>query len=265
MADLDWFPVEPGRYLKNTLHLTARQHGAYWLWIFAAFEARGDLPGTDAGLMAIGKLTPKDWKEDGQTLKAFLTREGDKWVHEFARHLRADAEERVSAKSRAGQEGARKRWDGRRKGDANGTAMASPPISQWQNDAHLHLHLQQQEQDLTPTDQVERAAARPRTPKEKADGKFKLPADWRPDVDCRAYAQDRGLDPDCTADVFTDHFHNRKGKSERRDAAGWVKRWEIWCRADAARPVGTTAVRPVRPAGGGDAFYDQLARIADRD
>lgn len=135
MADLDWFPVEPGRYLKNTLHLTTRQHGAYWLWIFAAFEARGELPGTDAGLMAAAKLTPKEWKEDGGVLKAFLTREGDRWVHEFARFLREDAEQRVAGKSKAGKAGAAKRWNGRRKGDA----MAPPSSRQWQTDAQLQV------------------------------------------------------------------------------------------------------------------------------
>lgn len=144
MADLDWFPVEPGRYLKNTLHLTARQHGAYLLWIFAAFEARGDLPGTDAGLMSIGKLSAKDWREDGPVLKAFLTREGDKWVHEFARHLRADAEARVAAKSKAGKEGAEKRWNGRRKVTAIGIDMAAPSVCQRQNDAQLQEQLQEQ-------------------------------------------------------------------------------------------------------------------------
>lgn len=159
MADLDWFPVEPGRYLKNTLHLTARQHGAYLLWIFAAFEARGDLPGTDAGLMSIGKLTAKDWKEDGPILKAFLTREGGKWVHEFARHLRADAEARVAAKSKAGKEGAEKRWNGRRKGDANGNVIATPPISQWQTDAHLQEQGQKQESHAAASSDTPRALA----------------------------------------------------------------------------------------------------------
>ncbi len=146
MADLDWFPFEPGRWLKNTLHLTARQHGAYLLLTCAAFENRGMLPGTDAGLMAVAKLDAKAWKEDGPVLKAFLTREGDAWVHEFARHLRADAEARVAGKSKAGKAGADKRWNGRRRSDAigggNGGAMPEPSGSQWQNDAQIQEQVQ---------------------------------------------------------------------------------------------------------------------------
>lgn len=155
MADLDWFPVEPGRYLKNTLHLTTRQHGAYWLLIFAAFECKGRLPGTDAGLASIAKLTSREWKDDGDVLKAFLTRDGDGWVHEFVTHARADAEARVAAKSRAGKAGAEKRWRGR----GNGTAMAEPSNSHRQTDAHLHLNLQEQSFHGTTTETVAASAS----------------------------------------------------------------------------------------------------------
>lgn len=139
MSDIDWFPLEPGRYLKNTMHLTTRQHGAYWLLIMAAFEARGVLPGTDQGLMAITRLSTKEWREDGDVLKAFLTRDGDRWVHEFAKHQREDAEARVAAKSSAGKKGAHKRWNGR----ANGSAMAEPSISHRQTDAQIQKQIQE--------------------------------------------------------------------------------------------------------------------------
>jgi uncharacterized protein YdaU (DUF1376 family) len=224
MADLDWFPVEPGRYLKNTLHLTARQHGAYWLWIFAAFEARGDLPGTDAGLMAIGKLTAKEWKEDGPILKAFLTREGDKWVHEYAKHLRIDAEARVAAKRKAGQEGARRLWDGRRKGKANGSAMAPPSDSQRQTDAQL-----QGERQVNVTTTL------PATPSYA----HALPDDWEPrEADVLAAKTAR---PDLTDEHLakeTVRFRNH-AKANNRVAFNWGPNWVNWImKAEAPKGAG---------------------------
>lgn len=220
MADLDWFPVEPGRYLKNTLHLTARQHGAYWLWIFAAFEARGDLPGTDAGLMAIAKLDAKAWREDGDTLKAFLTREGAKWVHEFARHLRQDAEARVAAKSRAGQAGANKRWDGRRKGDANGNGIAAP------SDCHRHNDAQLQEQG-----QVKETTTLPVTPSYA----HALPDDWKPSEQAKIQAKTGRPDlNDADLDAETVRFRNH-AKANNRTAFNWEPNWLNWISRSPAR------------------------------
>lgn len=130
----DWFPLEPGRYLKNTLHLTTRQHGGYWLLIMAALENDGRLPKADAALASIAKLDAKGWKEDGETLKAYLTAADGHWLHEYAAFLCADVRARIGAKSSAGKKGAAKRWQGR----ANGKPIAVPSGSQCQTDAQLH-------------------------------------------------------------------------------------------------------------------------------
>jgi uncharacterized protein YdaU (DUF1376 family) len=150
MSVAHWFPVHPGKYLGNTMHLTTRQHGAYWLLILAAFEGKGHLPGTDAALIAITKLQPKEWKQDGPILKAFLTRQGEEWVHEYVLFEWTEAQARIDAKSKAGKEGAARRWQGRPngkpKGDANSRPMADPSTSQGQTDAHLQEQEQGQEE-----------------------------------------------------------------------------------------------------------------------
>lgn len=137
-----WFPFNVGDYLSNTLHLTARQHGGYILLICAAFKARGALPGSDVALASIAKLSPREWREDGDTLKAFLTRQGDEWVHERVLFEWNEAQSRTEAKSAAGKMGAAKRWQGR----AKGKSMAPPSGSHRQNDTHL----QQQEPPSEP-------------------------------------------------------------------------------------------------------------------
>jgi uncharacterized protein YdaU (DUF1376 family) len=114
---LEWFPFNIAKYLKNTLHLTARQHGAYLLLILVAVDNDGLLPASDAALASIAKLDAKAWREDGEVLKAFLTPEGAGWLHEYARFVAREAAELIAKKSRAGKAGAKKRWEGRRRGD----------------------------------------------------------------------------------------------------------------------------------------------------
>lgn len=207
MSDIDWFPLEPGRYLKNTLHLTTRQHGAYWLLIMAAFENRGYLPGTDQALAAIAKLTAKEWREDGETLKAFLTRDGDRWIHEFAKHQREDAEARVAAKASAGRKGAHKRWNGR----GNGGAMAAPSNSQWQTDAQRQEQVQEQPPALKIPCVADSAPAGA-----SASGRARLIAeDWNPtDADIAHLRKSR---PDLTGAYF----------DERMNA------FRLWCKSKA--------------------------------
>ena len=131
----EWMAFSVDDYVSNTMALTTRQHGGYILLICAAWKAKGFLPGTDAGLMSIVKLQPKEWKDDGPVLKTFLTRRGDAWVHERVEFEWNDARALIDAKSKAGKEGARKRWQGR----ANGTAMADASQTQGQTDTPIPL------------------------------------------------------------------------------------------------------------------------------
>lgn len=160
---VEWFPLEPGRYLKNTLHLTTRQHGGYMLLIMAALENDGRLPKSDAALASIAKLDAKGWKEDGDTLKAYLTDDGASWIHEYAAHLCADVRARLDAKSSAGKKGAAKRWRGR----ANSKSMAVPSGSQCQTDAHLHRQEQGEPLQGSPP---EEDSSRPIAARESAEG-----------------------------------------------------------------------------------------------
>ena len=129
----DWMAFHVADYTANTLHLTTRQHGAYILLICAAWTGKGTLPGADASLMAITKLSPREWQTDGSVIKAFLTRSDDVWVHERVEFEWNEAQAIIAAKSKAGKEGARRRWHGR----ANGKAMAVPSDSHRQTDAPI--------------------------------------------------------------------------------------------------------------------------------
>lgn len=108
-------------------------------------------------------------------------------------------------------------------------------------------------------------APMPSTPKGSTNGKSgtRLPEGWRPDAAGRAYAAERGIDPDTTADAFADWWLAANGPTAlKRD---WNAAFRTWCRRDSARPVGRSATSPVRAPRGNDAFYEQLAVIASRD
>lgn len=89
----------------------------------------------------------------------------------------------------------------------------------------------------------------------------RLPADWQPSTDCRQFAADLGLDADATAEAFVDYWTGKGAGTKRTD---WARTWRVWCRRETARPVGKGPTRPVQPARGNDAFYQQLADIARR-
>jgi hypothetical protein len=90
---------------------------------------------------------------------------------------------------------------------------------------------------------------------------FKLPKDWQPSQASRDHAIDKGVDPTTVTESFTDWFTEGRGKREKRTAAGWEKRYRIWCNRDAEhKPV----AGKVRSASGGSeagAFARAAARL----
>lgn len=207
----DWMAFHVDDYVSNTMHLTARQHGGYILLICAAWKSKGCLPGSDAALMAIAKLTPKEWREDGDALKAFLTRRGDFWVHERVEFEWKDAQALIEAKSRAGKAGARKRWNGR----GNGTAMAGALQNDCQTNAPVPLPKPSVSNNHTVANSAPHGASAP--------GRARLIADdWNPsESDIANLRKNR---PDLTGA----YFDERMGAFRR-----WCKAKAVWTHDEA--------------------------------
>lgn len=113
--------------------------------------------------------------------------------------------------------------------------------------------------DLVPT-----GASAPAADEEPNDGpRTKLPPGWRPTIDDRDHASDKGGDPDTSAAAFCDYFHEGRGRNEKRTLAGWSKRYRVWCNTDAERKPAVRSgpgFRSATPGGDAGAF----ARAADR-
>ena len=65
----------------------------------------------------------------------------------------------------------------------------------------------------------------------------RLPADWMPDEGLRAYARDKGLDPDAVAEKFRNYWHAKAGKDGAK--LDWPATFRNWCITEAERRPGT--------------------------
>lgn len=136
-----WMPFYVGDYLRDTQHLDAEKHGAYFLLILCYWVSGRPLPDDDEHLAAVARMTLKRWKQIRPVIERFFQIDGGEWCHGRVEEELANATAIVSAKSTGGKRGAKTRWDRHRK--ANGKPMAMPstePMTkprdiQCQNDA----------------------------------------------------------------------------------------------------------------------------------
>ena len=109
-----------GDYLKDTGHLRAIEHGAYFL-LCMHYWANGGLPNDDRQLAGIARMTDREWKLHRAVLLAFFKGEGE-WRHKRIDEELEDAQEKYEKLSRAGRDGNAKRW----RGDRQAIPMRSP-------------------------------------------------------------------------------------------------------------------------------------------
>lgn len=268
-----WMPLYIGDYVGSTMHLTTAQHGAYLLLLMAAWKSGGSLPAKDASLAAIAKMTKREWLHERDTLSEFFEITNEAWTHRrVAKELVVSAEN-SRRKSELGIRAANARWhpnnaasgEGYAKGnacsDAARIADGIPPA--------LPTGCPSPSPSPSPSRSSVMAESVPRSgtnrPKGSTHGKSgsRIPATWRPGSDGRAFAAERGLDPDATADAFVDWWTACSGPKCFRD--DWDASFRTWCRraSEDGRAVARTFA--ARAPKGNDAFFEHLADIATRD
>lgn len=80
-----WMPFYIADYLRDTMHLSRDEHGAYFLLLIAAWVQSGSLQNDPKFLAAITKSTPKEWRRLAPSVLPFFRIEGDKLVHSRVR------------------------------------------------------------------------------------------------------------------------------------------------------------------------------------
>lgn len=68
----DCMPVYIAGHLANTMHLTAAEHGAYFLLMMHAWKNRGVLPAESECLRTIARMKKKQWRKSGARLRDFF-------------------------------------------------------------------------------------------------------------------------------------------------------------------------------------------------
>lgn len=90
----------------------------------------------------------------------------------------------------------------------------------------------------------------------------RLPDNWQPNAEERAFAVGRGLDPIETAAQFCDYWH-----AEGKTKLDWHKTWQVWCRNQRTSNKRPEKLSPVTKMliGGRRAVDRFLEKQADRD
>lgn len=127
-----WMPLFVGDYLADTMHLTRDQHGGYMLLIFAYWRSGAPLLDDDGTLSAIARATLAEWKKLRPVLVRFFAVSDGSWRHKRIDKELERAAKRTAERSKAGTNGAAKRWQ------THDKKIAEPSPSHKQNDASLH-------------------------------------------------------------------------------------------------------------------------------
>lgn len=105
-----WMPLHVTKYLGDTMRLTRDQHGAYLLLLMAYWMTGEALPDNDCQLAATCKATTAEWRRLRPALEPFFQIADGKWRQKRAEEELSKARNYMKAKSEAGKEGAKRRW-----------------------------------------------------------------------------------------------------------------------------------------------------------
>jgi uncharacterized protein YdaU (DUF1376 family) len=97
-----WMPLYVGDYLRDTMHLTTEQHGAYLLLIMACWVGGGVLPGQDAQLAVIARISPEKWRKMRPVIAAFFQADAGGWSHNRISKELAKTDEVIEKRRNAG-------------------------------------------------------------------------------------------------------------------------------------------------------------------
>jgi uncharacterized protein YdaU (DUF1376 family) len=133
MSGPQFMPLYVGDYLKDTQHLTAEQHGAYLLLLFACWSM-AKIPNDDEKLMAITRCeSMAKWRNIRKTLEPFFKISQGFWHQKRIKKELKKSTQTHNHRSAAGQKGAATRWQHKVKtkngpayGPAYGKTMAGP-------------------------------------------------------------------------------------------------------------------------------------------
>src|ERR1700751_2579655 len=105
-----FMPFYVGDYLRDTMHLTTEEHGAYLLLIFSCWTNNGKFPNDDKLLASITKTDMAKWILLRGKLKKFFKVSARMWTQKRIDFELGKADHIPQVRKNAGKNGAAKRW-----------------------------------------------------------------------------------------------------------------------------------------------------------
>lgn len=133
MKATTWMPMYWADFLADTMHLSARDAGAYVLLIANYWQRHGPVIDDDEELRIICRCEPANWKRQKETLRRFFMVKGGLWHHKRIDKELEKAQKLYAERCEAGKIGAKKRWQ--RHPKRYGKRIAKPSRTVKQNDA----------------------------------------------------------------------------------------------------------------------------------
>lgn len=241
-----YFSLHIGDYVAATAHLTLIEDGAYGRLLRRYYQDERPLPADVGECQRLAGARSKEERRAVETvLREFFTLSDTGWCQKRT-------EEEIAAYHRKAETA---RTNGRGGGRPKGKPTRNPVGSSSETKSKPTEKLTTNQEPLTNPDT---SVSGERTAKRAT----RIPPAWRPDDAGRSFAADCGLDPESTADAFTDYWTAASGRTSAK--LDWNAAFRTWCRRDSTGRVGPAATRPVQPSRGGGAYLDQLAVIARR-
>lgn len=105
MKSPHWMPLYIGDYLRDTMGLSAAEHGSYFLLIMAYWTNGGPLPDDPRYLAEIAKVQQCDWPGLSNRISKFFQINGGLWSHSRIEKELAEAVAHYERRSKAGKLG----------------------------------------------------------------------------------------------------------------------------------------------------------------
>jgi len=194
-----------GDYKKDTGHLRAAGHGAYFL-LCMHYWATGGLPDDDEELAAIACMTDKEWKTYRPKIQKFFF---DGWRHKRIDKEIATANAKYEKRALAGQKG----------GNATAAAKQNPSNATSNDQAKPH-------QPITDNHSEEAKYASSSGARKRA---CRLDPNWWPTTENVEYALAKGLSLDrinLEAEKFRNHWTAKSGQNATK--LDWDATWKNW-------------------------------------
>lgn len=236
---LPWFSFYTDDYIRNTMHLTTEEHGAYLLLMLAYYGTEKPLPSSDRALAALSKLPMDRWMECRPAIAAFFVEEGALWRHhrieeEIAERCAKHAQSSARASHAASVKAAKLRSE-----RAPSRPKSSPKATQLQE----HSLITREREAAAPEGSLSEGqkglsgkegqegqhsiVPKPQPPAAPNPLGTQLPEDWVPSDADIATAEAYGMGAaDLEQEVLKFHA---KHAGEGTFSKNWPATWQLWC------------------------------------